>query len=75
MRVERKIYEVNYTTKDCPMLTRTLPNLYTEKWEAEYEADKLKQRLGDTYAVVKVVPRNLVSNEYNVEYITGGRWA
>lgn len=71
MRVERQIYEVNYTTKDCPMFTHTLPNLYTEKWEAEYEAENLKQQLGDTYAVVKVVPRKLVSNEYNVEYRNG----
>lgn len=56
------------------MLTRTLPDLYEEERDAELEAEKLKLELGDTYAVVKVVPRHLVSNEYNVEYITGGRW-
>jgi len=71
MRAERWIYEVNYTTKDCPMLTRTLPDLYEEEVIAEVVAEKLKLELGDTYAVVKVVRRKLVSNEYRY----GGRWA
>jgi len=71
MRIERWIYEVNYTTKDCPMLTHTLSDLYEEKSVADFEAEELKQQLGDTYAVVKVVRRKLVSNEYRY----GGRWA
>jgi len=68
MRVERWIYEVKYTLKDCPMLTRTLSDLYEEEVIAEIEAEKLKLELGDTYAVVKVVPRHLISHDYNVEY-------
>ncbi|MEB9014006.1 hypothetical protein P4H82_27945 [Bacillus cereus] len=71
MRVKRWIYEVKYTLKDCPMLTHTLPDLYEEERDAELEAEKLKLELGDTYAVVKVVPRHLVSNKYNVEYRNG----
>lgn len=53
------------------MLTRTLPDLYGEESYAEMEAEKLKIKLGDTYAVVKVVPRHLVYNDYNVEYRSG----
>ncbi|QVW28972.1 hypothetical protein [Bacillus phage SWEP1] len=71
MRVKRWIYEVKYTLKDCPMLTRTLPDLYEDERDAEFEAGKLKHELGDTYAVVKVVPRHLVYNDYNVEYRSG----
>ncbi|AMW61716.1 transposase [Bacillus phage Juglone] len=71
MRIERWIYEVKYTLKDCPMLTRTLPDLYEEEVIAEVVSEKLKLELGDTYAVVKVVPRKLVSNEYRY----GGIWA
>ncbi|AEW47382.1 hypothetical protein BCB4_0153 [Bacillus phage B4] len=71
MRVKRWIYEVKYTLTDCPMLTHTLPDLYEEEVIAAIEAEKLKLELGDTYAVVKVVPRKLVSNEYNVEYRNG----
>lgn len=76
MRVKRWIYEVKYTLKDCPMLTRTLPDLYGEESYAEMEAEKLKIKLGDTYAVVKVVPRHLIDNDYNddfKEFIYGSR--
>lgn len=71
MRVKTWVYEITYTLKDCPMLTRRLPDLYTEEWEADFEADKLKLELGDTYAVVNVCPRVLHSNDYNVEYRGG----
>ncbi|UNA01594.1 transposase [Bacillus phage vB_BcgM] len=71
MRSERWIYEVRYTKKDCPMLTLTLPDLYEDEGVAEWEAEKLKVELGDTYAVVKVSPRKLVSYKFR----TGGRWA
>ncbi|QFP93293.1 UNVERIFIED_ORG: hypothetical protein Xoosp15_28 [Xanthomonas phage Xoo-sp15] len=56
----RWVYEVTYTMKDCPMLTRRLDDLFESEAIADWEAEKLKDELEGKYAVVKVSPRKLV---------------